>query len=243
MPTPQRRRVLLSRNTFDPTRVSGLSFWAEADRITSLNDGDAVAQWNDLTVGAKHLTQSTAGQRPLYKVNIINGLPVVRFDGADDQIDNTSFSLAQPYTIFIVAVKNETVGASGPGTLVDSTTSGNQSAFYFGDGTTTSEPVKVANGGTAITGAAQGNGVAKLFAAVINGAASSLYVNNGSATTGSPGSNGLSGLRVGGLRGAPVVGNYWLKGDVALVALWNRALDVSELAYLQAGYGKKYGLF
>lgn len=58
----------------------------DAHSIVGLNDGDAVAQWDDSSGNAKHLTQGTAGSRPTYKTNILNGHPVVRFDGSADHL-------------------------------------------------------------------------------------------------------------------------------------------------------------
>ena len=66
-----------------PTDLSNLLLWLDASQITGLNDGDAVASWTDLSGNGNHATQSTAAAKPTYKTNIINGLPVVRFDGGD----------------------------------------------------------------------------------------------------------------------------------------------------------------
>lgn len=67
-----------------------VSFWLKGDGIlyssgtTPCNDGDGVATWTDASPYAYGLTQGISGKRPLYKTNIINGFPIVRFDGTDD---------------------------------------------------------------------------------------------------------------------------------------------------------------
>lgn len=69
---------------FVPSEVEGLVLWLAADNITGLSDGAQVASWPDASGGDLHALQATSGLRPLYKTNIFNGLPVVRFDGTDD---------------------------------------------------------------------------------------------------------------------------------------------------------------
>jgi hypothetical protein len=76
-------------SSFLPSYVSGLIGWWDASKITGLSDGDAISQWDDLSVKDNHLVQATANYKPLYKTNILNGLPCVRFDGIDDALRTT----------------------------------------------------------------------------------------------------------------------------------------------------------
>src|SRR5262245_49637476 len=66
----------------------------KADAIVGINDGDAVATWEDSSSVNNDATQGTAANRPVYKVNIINGKPVVRFDATNDGMvtANAAFS-------------------------------------------------------------------------------------------------------------------------------------------------------
>jgi hypothetical protein len=50
-----------------------------------LHDGDPVSSWPDSSGNGKTATQ-TGTSRPLFKSNIVNGKPVVRFDGVDDSL-------------------------------------------------------------------------------------------------------------------------------------------------------------
>lgn len=52
--------------------------WWPADQITGLEDGDPVGTWPDQSGNENDLTQSVAANKPTYKTNIKNGLPVVR---------------------------------------------------------------------------------------------------------------------------------------------------------------------
>jgi len=69
----------------------------------ALTDNDPVGTWADQSGNGRDLIQSTAGNKPLYKTNIINGYPSVRFDGTDDYMDvDFSPDLAIPYSLFMV---------------------------------------------------------------------------------------------------------------------------------------------
>ena len=61
---------------------SNTEHWLRADAITGLNDGDPVSTWIPQVYGNDAI--QTGINRPLYKAGILNGKPVVRFDGTDD---------------------------------------------------------------------------------------------------------------------------------------------------------------
>ena len=66
-----------------------------------LSDDDSVITWTDDS-GEGH--DLTAGDAPTYKTNVLNGNPVVRFDGNENYLDVTfGSSLSQPNVIFTVA--------------------------------------------------------------------------------------------------------------------------------------------
>jgi hypothetical protein len=79
--------LLLRRATavaaFVPTDIAGLQLWLKADSL-SLNDADPVTTWADQSGNGRDAGQAVAANKPIYKVNIVNGKPVVRFDGVND---------------------------------------------------------------------------------------------------------------------------------------------------------------
>lgn len=78
--------------------------WLKADAITGKADGDLIDSWTDSSVNLYHAT-ATGTARPTYKTNVINGLPSVRFAGAQLMTTTTWNNLAQAScrALFIVA--------------------------------------------------------------------------------------------------------------------------------------------
>ncbi|OFY39124.1 MAG: hypothetical protein A2275_13400 [Bacteroidetes bacterium RIFOXYA12_FULL_35_11] len=52
--------------------------------ITPATNGNPIQQWNDFSGNANNISQATGSKQPVFYTNILNGRPVVRFDGSDD---------------------------------------------------------------------------------------------------------------------------------------------------------------
>lgn len=87
---------------FLPTKIAGCKLWLKADAITGLVNSDPVGTWPDSSGTGNDVTQATAGSKPLYKTNIINGLPTVLFDGSDDFMASGAVSSTTSNSQFIV---------------------------------------------------------------------------------------------------------------------------------------------
>jgi len=95
-----------------PDSISGLVMWLKADAIVGLSDSDPITTWEDSSSANNDASQSTANKKPLYKTSVINGLPVVRFDGTDDSF-STTWVPSHPFTIFFVAKSNSGYNTRG----------------------------------------------------------------------------------------------------------------------------------
>lgn len=73
-----------------PTEAGTPQVWVKADAITGKNDGDLLDSWNDQSGNDYHLTQAGTANQPTYQTNELNGLPVVRFAGGNDYMENTT---------------------------------------------------------------------------------------------------------------------------------------------------------
>jgi hypothetical protein len=206
----------VSGGAFSPLSLSPL-LWLKADLGTFQDtglvtpaalDGDPVGGWQDQSGNGNKATQGTSTKRPALKLNIQNGLPVVRFDGVSDFLQTVSFSFSQPAHVFL-ALQLRSWGSTN----------------RFMDGTTTDQvviaqinasPELDLYDGSAFTCGNTGLAVGTFgtLSVLHNGASSELRVNGGTAATGNPGSNGCTaGL---------TLGSRW---DGALVC----AVDIGEL--------------
>jgi len=109
--------------------IGGLVLHLDADAITGLNDGDKVATWEDLSGEGNDATQATEANRPTYKTDILNGKPVVRFDGSGSYMigPGSPFNVDE-ISIFHVAVW-DTTSRSGR-TLLTRDNGNRQFAIY-----------------------------------------------------------------------------------------------------------------
>jgi len=79
-------------------------YWLRADSITGISDGNPITTWEDVSGNNNDVTQSTAGNRPTFGTNTLNGFPVVRFDDANQEFLYDTFPgyLNPPFTILAV---------------------------------------------------------------------------------------------------------------------------------------------
>jgi len=94
--------------------------WLKADAGTSTTtNGVALATWTDQSGNGNTASQATATLQPLYKANVINGMPAIQFDntsGANADVlvvpDNNSLDNTNGLTIFAVTQPNTLDGAA-----------------------------------------------------------------------------------------------------------------------------------
>lgn len=119
MPTARRQRTLMSIPT------PRLAAWYDAGTL-ALVDTNAVPAWEDTTRLSAGVVQGTGANQPIYKHNgtdDINGLPVVQFDGTDDDLRSAVVPvLFSEWSIFAV--------------FRPDTTTVSQAIFGMGAGTT-----------------------------------------------------------------------------------------------------------
>lgn len=88
-------------------QLSNLIVWLSADDLNStLNDGDSVSTWTDLSGSGNNATQGTPANQPVLKKNIINGHSVIRFSSLPQYLTISSALLdtaASDGTILIVS--------------------------------------------------------------------------------------------------------------------------------------------
>lgn len=121
---------LISKSKLDTARsltqsspvssIQNLSLWLEATSDKSFDDGEeddglAITNWYDISpqtsYPANFVGATTA--RPLYRLDAINGLPAILFDGTNDFMSTTEFaSINSSSTVFLVIRTPATLSAS-----------------------------------------------------------------------------------------------------------------------------------
>lgn len=220
---------------FVPTDISGLALWADADAITGLSNADPVTTWEDQSGNGNDLAQSTSAAKPTYRTNVVNGKPVVRFDGTDDTMVTAAFAseLAQPNTIIAVALFATT--ATTNRMICDGLAAGKRHAMY--SHLNSGGKWTFYAGTTEVNGSVIATGAFHVVSAIYNGASSVLYLNGAQDATGNTGSNPLSGLRLGSFAGAA-----FLNGDIAEILVYDSALSTADRESVEEYLMEKYAL-
>ncbi len=87
--------------------------WLRTDSLSGLSDNDNVSDWPDFSGNNNDFSQINAADQPLYKTSVINGKPVVRFDGISDFMtapDIISGNIGR--TIFIIGKMTSSTGSN-----------------------------------------------------------------------------------------------------------------------------------
>jgi hypothetical protein len=72
---------------------STLALWLDANDASTITlNGSTVAQWNDKSGNARHVSQATATNQPTLTASGLNGKSVVTFDGVNDFLTSSGFS-------------------------------------------------------------------------------------------------------------------------------------------------------
>lgn len=209
---------------FSPSDVAGLKLWLKADAL-SLNDNDAVSSWTDSSGNANHATGS-GSTRPIYKTNIINGLPVVRFDDSDDNLDTPSISWTNQ-TIFLVLIGG---GGGYPVTF----SSGSENAVIYGFVANTLEIYN--NPRIQI-----GNFSSAAYATIIRNSAGTTTVRRNGAQTGTSGTVSIPGAGAVRLGKSFVPSDPW-GGDMAELLIYDAVISGTDLTNIESYLATKYGL-
>ena len=87
------------------TVTNGLQLWLKADAGVTAGAGGKVTAWQDQSGKGNNASQSVADMSPLLVNDAINGKPVLRFDGVDDFLevaDSDSVSITGDITTFFL---------------------------------------------------------------------------------------------------------------------------------------------
>jgi len=225
--------------TFDPRMVPGLKLYVEASAL-GLGNNAQISSATDLSGSGNTLTNSAAGTAcPTNVLNVLNGRPVMRFDGVDDRLTTILLTNAQPFTTWIVG--KVSASDTDAATFIDSF---NNSQAIIYRGKTGDQPGNFVGASGAQLVAAQ-NTAFSLLTFIANGASSTLLTNSIVSQSGNAGTNTLSGVSIGNIRGnpSPIVAAYELNGDIATALIYNVALADADRQRVEQFFRRRYGLW
>lgn len=80
--------------SFNPASIAGCQLWLDAaDSSSILMDSSSnVSLWIDKSGNGNTVTQDTSANQPTYVTNVVNGNPVIRFNGTSHVLQTTSFT-------------------------------------------------------------------------------------------------------------------------------------------------------
>ena len=216
---------------FLPTSIANLEFWVAGDLGLSLSDADPVALWPDQSGNGNDLTQGVGVKQPTYKISIVNGKPIVRFDGIDDFLA-VGFALVQPEHVFYVF--NLVVDAAG---VYMSDGSGVNLMGFLRDG---AGPTVGLFAGAVGVGLRPINiGTFHIASCLFNGASSEIRIDGGNDDTGNVGANDGAGISLG------MLGNGTTNAaqvDFAEVIVYSSALSDGNRGLVEIYLANKYGI-
>ncbi len=249
--------------------IPNMSLWIETTgdssfADTSIEDGDEVETWNDINPQASTKSNLTGSTGPIYKTEIINGLPAICFNntttcgsgtGTSNSLLTSNFPnlVSGTSTLFVVVKLPATLAAQT--ILAKQTTSNNNPNLKFGTSATASQGWNYYDQG-ATYNVSGGSSVAASNAYVV-----SVVYRSNSASTGSNTDSGIAIFQNGASKGkadttsspnSSATGSLYLGQDgsgasyftgyVGEVIVYDRALKKEERQSVEAYLGKKWGV-
>jgi len=240
-------------NTFDASLFDDLVLWLNASTL-GLEDSDPVSLWEDQS-GNNNDATGASDERPEYIDGVLNGQPVVRFDGVDDWmsvLSDPSLSITDDREYEILVVFRTDVEERG-GLVSKRVDSASWNPAYIvelewidnlrtavRDGVTTVD----ATDSTDVF-----DGVGHLFGSVWAGDDFHLYLDGVLETISD--TTSVVGFDSDGIDGVPLaIGTHyngvditgWYDGDIAEILIYDRALSSLERDAVEAYLQTKYGL-
>jgi hypothetical protein len=212
----------------------------DASNITGLADGAAVASWPDSGLSGQAAVQATGANQPIYKTNVVNGKPVVRFTSTGSQYLLASYASdpigTGPFTFLAVLFDNNSDGVfsemrnSGTGNPIKGHMQGaNMRTLQRNDaGTLLTTPSTVSV-----------NGAWEVVSIVYDGSTVTLRSNGVQGTkVAASGTISTNRLYLGAAQGPAT----FVSGDIAKFMAIGQAVDAVTLRNLEKSLGARYGI-
>lgn len=232
------------KTIFNPKMISGLEAWYDASVASSVTIQTGVQQWADLSGNGRHLIQNTTNSQPAYNSVTLNNRPTITFDGSNDSLRSSAFTISQPFTYFVIfRFESAYVSSTAPRIIDGGNSAVARAGEVYRQNTNDIRMFNSPGGGTVVGNVVPAGQVQQfnVWDFEFSGATSRLrYRTNVYTATGSIGTNSLSRLTVGGDSNATAVSNSNI--SVAEILLFSRIMPTGDAAAIRRYLGNKYGL-
>ena len=233
------QQILTNYQACIPLNIAGLLLWLKANSLVGLTNNAPVGTWYDSSGWNNNATQGTTSNQPLYVTNIIDGLPVVYFNGTSSYLNlpNVLNGTTQAEEFVVLRAATNLPSANMP--LWDMGNGGGYAPGYpassgqivddFGSSldNTVGVPSQPLNQyGVYEVAGRNGDWTAWLNAVMLAELPGNTYAYYNNANV---------------LGGVPGWGHYFA-GDIAEVLVFNRTLTASERITVNGYLNGKYGL-
>lgn len=225
---------------------NNLKLWLKADDL-SLSNGDPVALWPDASGNGYDATQGVASSRPIFNTNVINGKPVVTFDGTDDFLTGSLGLLNSPLTIIIVGYFSNLNQPAGDYDYLinigNGSANANVSIARWATDGTNNDKYYVYNGSSVFYGPVLTGQQWSILSAIHNTSAprNNLYINGTSQSVDDYPSNlNTNGSYTIGVFGPSSM--HYLYGKIAEIIVYSGALNSAERTLVENYLSEKYNL-
>lgn len=226
---------------FTPNSLSDIQLWMSASNMGAVYaDNQQVETWIDSSINNRSYTQSNLSLRPWFRTNVINGKPIIRFDGNDyleRSLDNPFPTGNGEYTVFVVFAPSadvvSTIFFAGTGVDNQAFLLRNQPTLALNDGwwaNNMSSPNNTLSLGGFVIARVQYNAITGRTM-YIN---STLVASNASTTKNTAAGTSYIGSQLAG--GSP------FQGDIAELLIFSRELTEIESGMIEAYLDNQYNI-
>lgn len=214
--------------------------WEENTKVTpATDDGDPVGAATNQGSDGYDILQAAVLVRPTLKLNILNSLPIWRYDGGDSIVGAfAGGAISQPYTMMVVSQLAVVAVNDNSFRLVIDGDDVTHRGSIFQNAATLPDTWAVTCGVTLATATAtEANW--DIFTVLANGAASRFRRNGISLAAGDAGAHTLDGLRLGSRYDGTA--SFWI-GDIAEVLIYASNLSDADKNQIGQYLATKYSL-
>ena len=247
----------IPRTPFLPSSLAGLSLWLKADAGVTLA-GSNVTAWADQSQNGNNATARTGNST--FVSSVINGKPVLRFDGTANLITNNFFVHNYNTPITIIAVSKASAstvrGEQPTARYIAGVTNNGGYEFGLSYGAYEAENPNFSNtygisyaGSADIESSPMGENEKRIASTINSGSEISFFLDATLVGTADPavdwsgGNNSTGAFSIGSDVVLDEIDNFFCTCDIAEIIIYNRAITTPERQQVEAYLNSKYQIY